>query len=63
MEEKKNRDIFSVLEDGQSYKVEPKTLRRDRKPLKIKKQQGERVVRKKKEESENIEPDVDFTKD
>lgn len=67
------RDIFSILEDGQPFKAEPKVLRRDRvKPGKLEnietkeqKEKTEKIVKKnvrkkKEEESTEIKPDTNF---
>lgn len=57
------RDIFSILEDGQPFKSEQKVLRRDR----VKKESGGKKVvvkRVKKQEEETVvNPETDFVSD
>lgn len=58
------RDIFSILEDGQPFKAEQRTLRRDRKGIKAEKKIVVRRIKKeenqKQEESDTIAPETNF---
>lgn len=60
------RDIFSILEDGQPFKAEQKLLRRDRKGPKVEKEKKVVLKKVKKEQSletNEIKPETDYTSD
>lgn len=57
------RDIFSILEDGQPFKAEQRTLRRDRKEVKIVKEKT--IVKRTKQpkvqgDDTKVEPETNF---